>query len=67
MSEVTILICKRESDLPVARGFLVTRGYAASNITVQEADLITYDAVAFYEPAGATDLTRGYVVKGVKP
>ncbi len=66
MPEVTILICKEHSDCPAATGFLVARGYAPGAITVEKADLITYDAARFYDPTGVTDLTAGYVVKGVK-
>ncbi|MEK7995306.1 MAG: hypothetical protein AAB403_16005 [Planctomycetota bacterium] len=66
MSEVTILICKNQSDCPTATGFLVARGYAPGAITVEQAGLITYDAAKFYDPAGVTDLTAGFVVKGVK-
>lgn len=67
LAEATILICRDTVERDKALGFLAARGYAAGNITVEESGLINYDARAFYDPAnGRTDVTQGFVVKGVK-
>lgn len=64
--EVTIYVCKTQADRDKAIGFLQARGYALGSITVDQADLVTYDAKSFHNRPGETDITDGYVVKGVK-
>lgn len=65
-AEVTIYVCKTQTDRDKAIGFLNARGYAMGDITVEQADLVTYDSKSFHNRPGETDITDGYVVKGVK-